>query len=248
MVKHEYTNVFIAFLDILGFKNMVGDGANKGEDELTCEEIYNIYSLHLKKPLDNIYYSSPKIMLRMEDVHMTVMSDSICFYIDSSIENAFVRLVATCAVFQAELLRLNNPVLLRGGISHGGLFTNHKSILYGPGLVKAVVLESQYAKYPRIIIDKATCELGMKNTTEEIQNHLYTLIFIDHIDNESYHVINCMTSFWGIDTDNIHYCRLLSFINKKLDSLSNDTNKEARSLKTKYSYLKCQLNEYYLAD
>jgi hypothetical protein len=54
-----------------------------------------------------------------------------------------------------QLALATNGVLVRGGICIGDLFVRAgKTMLFGPALVKAYKLESEYAVYPRIIIDR----------------------------------------------------------------------------------------------
>lgn len=76
--KREYTQSFIAFLDVLGFKNLVS--------QATCEEVLDIYK-DIKNPLKAAYIGNEQgfaqEILSTKKIKTKVMSDSICFYIDA---------------------------------------------------------------------------------------------------------------------------------------------------------------------
>jgi hypothetical protein len=72
---------------------------------------------------------------------------------------------------QLDLLR--NNVLLRGGISLGQIFVEDRDLLFGPALVKAYKLESEYAIYPRVVIDR--------DFLNEIDNRPGSRYWRDHV-------------------------------------------------------------------
>ena len=66
----------------------------------------------------------------------------------------FREFISTVSSVQAQLAL--NKYWVRGGVSYGELFVDaEKHLIAGPALVKAYSLESQIAKYPRIIVDPA---------------------------------------------------------------------------------------------
>ena len=81
------------------------------------------------------------------------MSDSICIYIKDDIEFALPILLGLCLNFQLRMLSFPTPVLVRGSIAHGELYSDQR-ILFGPALVEAYQREEKLARYPRIIIPK----------------------------------------------------------------------------------------------
>ena len=152
----EYTNCYIAFLDLLGFKTKV--------ENLTCDDILNIYS-NIKIHITAVHRYKKNGWEELIDsndlasVQIKVMSDSICFYIDSSIENAFFMLISACATFQLKLLAIQEPVLVRGAIVKGNIYVDKdKDITFGPGLSNAYMLEEHSAKNPRIIFPLCIAE------------------------------------------------------------------------------------------
>ena len=148
--KVEYKECYVAFLDILGFKKLI----SKSE----CQDIFEIFHAVLNfepHPLIdklNVY----------NDIHYTIMSDSIVVYVEAGITDAFIALTDVCSQIQMKLSRNNPPILLRGGIAKGTLY--HKDhILFGTGLTKAYTLESTAAIYPRIIFTEELRKNALKN-------------------------------------------------------------------------------------
>lgn len=223
---HQYTDCYIAFLDILGFKNLI--------DTKPCEEIYKIFSTKMKKPL-SAFSKGTKSILDMEDIKMKVMSDSICFYVDSQKRNALVGLIATCAYFQVELLRMQEPILSRGAIVKGNLYTeNH--IVFGPGFVKAYQMEEHSAKFPRIILTRSMLEDARDNTDEDIVDYIPQTVFCDF---DEFYAIDYLELFEGFDTRGEDCHRLLKHINSILGTTTDS------SVREKYLYLKKHLLRWY---
>lgn len=223
---HQYTNCYIAFLDILGFKKLI--------DVKTCEEIYNIFSTKMKNPLSGFSIGT-KSVINMEDIKTKVMSDSICFFIDSQKRNALGVLIAICAEFQSELLRLSEPILSRGAIVRGDIY-NAGDILFGPGFVKAYQMEEHNAKYPRIIITAETMASAKDNTDANFSNHINERTFLDY---DEFITIDSLGLFEGFDMSGEDCRHLLSYINDVLGTSVDD------SIREKYRYLKKNLLRWY---
>ena len=97
----EYTDSYIAYLDILGFKAFV--------KENTCSEVMEIfknYKIHLSETS-----IGTSININHEEVNMKVMSDSICFYISTEKEYALPSIIAVCQALREQLLHLKKPIL-----------------------------------------------------------------------------------------------------------------------------------------
>lgn len=223
---HEYTTCYIAFLDILGFKNLI--------DTKSCEEIHNIFTTKMKKPLSGFSIGT-KPIVDMEDIKIKVMSDSICFYIDCKRRNALVGLIATCAYFQIELLRMHEPILSRGAIVKGDLYAEDH-IVFGPGFVKAYLMEEHSAKFPRIIVTKSTLEDAWDKTDEDITGYIPRYVFCDF---DEFYAIDYLELFEGFDTHGEDCHRLLKHINSVL-GMTTDS-----SVREKYLYLKKNLLRWY---
>lgn len=224
---HQYTNCYIAFLDILGFKNLI--------NTKSCEEIYRIFSDNMRNPISGFYLGT-KPVVSMSDIRVKVMSDSICFYVDSQIKNALVGLLATCQYFQSKLLELPEPILSRGAIVRGDIYATG-DIVFGPGFVNAYLLEENYAKYPRIIVEECTIESAKEMTDPALSDYFAQCTFYDF---DNYLVIDTLEMFEGFDTDGQKCTALLSYIENALSKMASDD-----PIQDKYMYLKHQLLRWY---
>ena len=124
-----YKDCYVAFFDILGFKERIKVD--------TFEQIISIFRAAKHKTTfvevsgggtDRV----EKDILKPEDIHMKIMSDSIVIYVEANLFNSLPGLIMTCAYYQSALLGLPKPVLLRGGIAFGPLYCN-EDIIFGQG-------------------------------------------------------------------------------------------------------------------
>lgn len=131
----DYTQGYVAFIDILGFSNYVSDKQN-------AEKVKDIFEFVRK--FQYLFNMSPEL-----NTKIAFFSDSIVLTTDDK-EDSLSMLFQ--AVYLAET-RLRDEIKLyfRGGITKG-LYYHEGSIAFGPAIVKAYQLECQ-AKYSRIILD-----------------------------------------------------------------------------------------------
>jgi len=80
--------------------------------------------------------------------------------------------------FQRELGK--NEIFLRGGISVGK-FSNYDEITFGEGLVNAYILESEVAKFPRVVI-------SLNIDITQIDNNKYKNLIHRDEKNELYYL------------------------------------------------------------
>lgn len=223
--NNQYTKCYVAFLDLLGFRNTLNYSS--------CEEILNIFEEISKNPLVKAYRveeGKNVVIPGPESLNYKVMSDSICFYIEADIENALFCLIACCAIFQAKLLKLATPVLVRGAIVLNDLYAKD-DVTFGKGLSQAYELEEKSAKYPRIIFTKETFDLGVRGTQEQIQSRMNELVFCDE---DEYYCVDYLPFLSDIEKDeNREYCKKVH--NHIIQVLSTTTDS---SIRDKYVYLK----------
>lgn len=153
---------YIAFLDILGYKNkilksnykeellylkIINDSFNETISQIKKEKNYKNEFNHLKYKTfsDNIVLALPKKG------------------INSRIFLYYIRLIKNLCFSMLTKYKL----VLRGGVSCGNYFQNSK-ISYGSGLVSAYLYEGE-ALYPRIVFDKKVIDdlianIDMRNT------------------------------------------------------------------------------------
>ena len=150
---HEYENSYVAFLDILGFKEMVCKKSSQ-EIKTIYDEIRMVTTLFSDSDLyDEIIPRNIR-----ENTKTTFLSDSIIINIPSNITSAFYGLVVICLYIQNKLIGLKKPILIRGAICRGNCFRYYDMetnalIIYGPCVNEAYKLQENLAIYPRIIIE-----------------------------------------------------------------------------------------------
>ena len=153
----QYTQYYVAFLDILGFKDRVNDPLFPCQDIL---KMYNQFGIIHKD-----FYEGETGDI-VGNVKMKTMSDSICLYIPADIPNALFFLTLFCVDFQYELLNMPHCTFVRGGITFGDMYAKD-DIVFGPALTEAYLLEEKNARVPRIIIRKKTLDHGMEKADEK---------------------------------------------------------------------------------
>lgn len=148
----------IAFLDILGFSNLVKESTNNYILQKKLENIIkHIHSVKVRnyecsfKDVDSIN--------KITKCEISNFSDSfiISYPLCKQFGGGVFQLIQDCLFLQLELAKTG--IYLRGGITHGELY--HKDdICFGPALIDAYHMESNDAIYPRIIIDSNTLEIS----------------------------------------------------------------------------------------
>jgi len=147
-VKSDYTDSYVAFLDILGMKNLVK------KDYQDLRKIFNVVEVG-KELYSNLGVPPGAKFISQDQVRMTIMSDSIVLSIDSSIDHAFSKVAGFSSyLIQNFLTALTFPVFLRGAIVRGLIFQD-QNIVFGPALVDAHTLETNVASCMRCIIGKS---------------------------------------------------------------------------------------------
>ncbi len=149
----KYEEKYVAFLDILGFKDLIDQ--NKKD---SIHSIININSSisfvnQLIKEIEtvsvNVKPEEPSYKNQIK-ISYKYFSDCICV----SNQHLFF-LILNLQVLQFYLATKN--IFIRGGLAKGNHFEN-ENIIFSKGLVDAYKLESKKADYPRIIIHDCLVE------------------------------------------------------------------------------------------
>ncbi len=222
MEKH-YKENFIAFLDILGFKELI--------TREECDAIFKIFDEIHSRSKASLKYNGVQIDA-YNHIHHKILSDSVIVFIDAEIDDAFAAMLDICTRLQVSLANRDNPILLRGGISKGPLYYED-DIIYGQGLTDAYLLESKLAKYPRIIFTGDTLELGKKNVKYMFPD-LRNINWGYRTDEDGLLFVNYMPEViaLGLDGKKLYADRLFSLCNTMLNKAVDS------SLREKYLWLK----------
>ena len=171
----EYKDCYVAFLDILGFKNMIN---NK-----SCSELFEVFE-SIKASSHTFVNLNDKDMETFKHIEYTIMSDSVVVYIDANLDDALFALLCTCQTIQMDLL--NNGILMRGGIARGTLF-REEYVIFGKGLSNAYLLESNIASFPRIVFNRELLNDGNEHNVG-IPQDAWHYILIAQDDDELYYI------------------------------------------------------------
>lgn len=143
--NYKTSNHIIAYLDILGAKQMICNDSN-----------FNFLNLLNMFMEDAIEESGGGIFKHKEGIYIKIFSDNILLAIelkenDEQRDDKITLLFNIVANIYNEILRYG--YLMRGAIVEGDFFHND-IIVYGKALVEAVNLEEKKAIYPRILVQK----------------------------------------------------------------------------------------------
>ena len=147
--NYKTSNHIIAYLDILGAKQMICNDSNFN--------FLNLLNMFLE---DAIEESGGGISPHKEKIFIKIFSDNILLAIelkekDEQRDDKITLLFNIVANIYNEILRYG--YLMRGAIVEGEFFHNDK-IVYGKALVEAVHLEEKVANVPRIIVKTKVTE------------------------------------------------------------------------------------------
>lgn len=139
----EFKECFVAFIDILGFKNIV-------KDQLTITRIDGIIGQWLGTHAN---IKSENAIVPAGQLKVTSFSDSIILSIPTHPNGYFSYKMLRYLLSIIERIQFSlakEGVWFRGGISWGQL--HHDKNIYGDGLVRAYQIE-QTAEFPRVVLD-----------------------------------------------------------------------------------------------
>lgn len=125
----------VAFVDILGFSEMVKNDCENKNGGLKFFQILRDINLRTKE---------------INDCDITQFSDSVIFSLPLSIDN-YVRMIDILSSYQYELLY--NSIVCRGAIAYGKHY-KEQEFMFSQALIEAYQLEMTEAKYPRIIVSR----------------------------------------------------------------------------------------------
>lgn len=160
--KYNYENRVVAFIDILGFKQLVMESEKDSSKFKALDRALS----HLKR-MENTDKWGLNLMEIEEDaqrhglekfdirksIRVTCFSDSIVVSAKANevnINHVVSSLVGHLSYIGAELM--SNGILIRGGMSVGNLTHTKENKIIGRAMIEAYELESKCANYPRIIL------------------------------------------------------------------------------------------------
>jgi len=157
----KYENRLVAFIDILGFSEIIKQSKDNPDKVNLIYSVLNYLkdwetSKNWDLKLIEIEEDAQKKGVDNFDIagktNSTSFSDSIVVSVkvDDNVNEMTSTLIANLAYIGAILIE--QGILFRGGLTMGNIIHNEFGTVFGQGLIEAYSLESNSAKYPRIIL------------------------------------------------------------------------------------------------
>lgn len=249
----KYERRIIAFIDILGFKEIVK------KSEKDTSKINLLYSVleYLKnwEISDNwnlkfveIEEDAQKKGLNSFDIrdktNTTAFSDSIVVSVkvDNDVNEMTSTLTANLAFIGSILME--KGILFRGGLTIGNIIHKNNGTVFGQGLIEAYFLETKSAKYPRIVLsDKLIKELNypLEHKRDRYPYHQYLKRFEDGCIGFHQMIYYQVMDSWPEITKEIMISSLKNIRNVIVNGL--DSSFENSDVFEKYIWLKEQYND-----
>ncbi len=133
-LKANLQDKYVAFIDVMGFTNLVNKGSIESLESYFTEITKILYDISVvKSQIESLLISDSIILIARDDSY------------------SFRQLLTAIRKIQSALLL--KKILIRGAVSFGQIYYEpYKNIIVGKGYIKAYLLEGE-AIYPRIIID-----------------------------------------------------------------------------------------------
>lgn len=235
MINANYKLKYVAFLDLLGFKNMVYQSVG---DQNVLNNINRALSYIGKVQHDNYNGIMPMVDLGKQ---VTAFSDSIVISYDASMPGGGFHVLMDLVFICNDLLGVGIPI--RGGVTVGPLIHDAQKC-FGPAMIDAYLMESQRALFPRIIINQNVIEYdlsnpGKANTIGYEAEYLQGIIKKDPRDGLLF--LDYLKQFNEFDNPEVYDDYILKtkeFIIRNLSIYANDLK-----LCQKYEWLKWYFNE-----
>jgi hypothetical protein len=233
-------NSVVAFIDILGFKEIVkANEKSKNDDiiyelQLALEQAYKKSITITSHWLDNLGKLDNdlfKIKLKHKQ-----FSDNIYVSFDfkddnSDYEVAVYLIIIISAIYQK--IMLTKGFYVRGGIALGTAYFD-ENMIFSNALIKAYDIESKIAKYPRIVIDDEVIKQFNKVSKQNIiRTHLPKFIVKDWTNVAFLNPFKFMESFQTMFTQNPEIIPILEKIIIDHPKLLEDASTLERELTDK---------------
>ncbi len=165
---NDYIECFVAFLDILGFKNIINKSEFAEVQQIFISILENNKAINELKKTEKTGSDKQKELdlenynEALSSAKVYIMSDSIVIAVPCKLKESLAAVIDICYMIQLQLYKLETPILLRGAIAKGLFYmgnlavanSTENTIVFGKGLVDAYLAQEYYAVYPRVIVAK----------------------------------------------------------------------------------------------
>jgi len=190
--QRELQKSIIAFVDILGFRELVRNAKKAGKSQEVFTDFHQVLSTWFNRIEDmkKDTFKMPFVGGKKDNYTIRIFTDCIAIgcpikkdgYKYNFIEgcNEFFDILSTLYIFQLEMINLG--YFVRGAIAVDELYMDD-IIIYGNGISEAYETESKHAKFPRIILTESAKnlfqEIDKAFSNKKIENYLTSYLYKD---------------------------------------------------------------------
>lgn len=219
--------VFTAFLDLLGFKELVLNN--------THQQLNEIFNESISRTIDFIGKTSREIHQQFsleEEIFILMISDSIVIWTNDVSEKSFLGIINATTYLTA--LCMNRGTPLRGAISLGNISvvkSGESMNVFGDSIVNAYELEKKQ-DWSGVIVDDKCLNLGNISESKELKELLERQMLVQYnVPMKSgpirtYHVCNWTTMFHNHGINSEYIEKSFARHNKKIDNWAVKTKIE----------------------
>jgi hypothetical protein len=167
--------VFTAFLDVLGFKELVLNNTHSDLNEIFSSAISGTIDA-----IEKISFETFDKFNMKESQSFLMVSDSIIIWTNDLSEKSFLGI--TLATSQLAALCMNRGIPLRGGISTGDISVARSGSsmnVFGNSIVNAYELENKQ-EWSGVIVDDACIDLEHIKKSEELKTLLENRVIVNY--------------------------------------------------------------------
>lgn len=232
----HYETRYVAFLDLLGFKDMV-------DQSTKSQSILNKINKVLNYTYEVQHNNYDGFMSLVEfGKQVTTFSDSIVISYSTSTPGGGFHILMDLIYICIDLF--DNGILVRGGVTVGQLIHNEQKC-FGPAMNEAYRMESTDAIYPQILINKNVLDFDLQNpgpaNTVEQENEYLSGLIKTVPDDENLFILDYLKQKNEFE-DSYAYIEFIfntrEFIVENLSKF-----KDSKRVYEKYEWLKCYYNE-----
>jgi hypothetical protein len=138
--QHGYVDRYCAFIDILGFRGLIGSLKGNGNQFLTLREVLKKIHAPVGQPTVSTF----------TDFRAQSISDAVAISTLAT-DQGLMRLFQAVEELAVDLLK--EGYFIRGALVKGKLY-HDDTMVFGEALVQAYELERSVARYPRVMITR----------------------------------------------------------------------------------------------
>lgn len=221
----NYRQYLVAFIDVLGFSNLVEKSNNDIE--------YFKKILYTTQIIEHfVGNNDEKKQSEGRKTEMTQFSDSLVISRPYNDIGDFWNLIMELDLVQ-KVIANEVGIMIRGGLTAGLLY--HKgTISFGPAFVDAYHLECKKAKYPRIIIDPKL----LTSTGDFINDTLLNTFINANLkkDSDGFYFINYLGGYFAEPSAPEAAKKLKEYAERELSNI-NEITDQTESMKEKMEWM-----------